>query len=95
MSDQMIRTLRELVIHIREDIPEEQMSKHLLECVEDAEMFFAEEDQVARWDADDAHASAPSGEELFYAEMMGTNKANVPWDEWLRWAITTTTKETK
>jgi hypothetical protein len=55
--------LRDLVIHIREDIPEEQMSKHLLECLEDAEMFFVSEDQTTQWEANSAHINAPSGYE--------------------------------
>jgi len=37
----LIRSLREITEHIREDIPEEQGSKHLWEAVEDGEILLA------------------------------------------------------
>jgi hypothetical protein len=41
------------------------MSKHLLECLEDAEMYFAEED-VEKWEADEVHITAPSLDEWMH-----------------------------
>lgn len=39
--ENLMRTLRELASHVREDIPVEQGSHHLWECVEDAEFLLA------------------------------------------------------
>jgi len=47
LVDNLMTCLRELVEHVREDIPEEQGSRHLWESVEDAEFLlaFIEEDE--------------------------------------------------
>ena len=41
LVDNLMTCLRELVEHVREDIPEEQGSSHLWESVEDAEILLA------------------------------------------------------
>jgi hypothetical protein len=42
MVTNLIATLKELTQQVREDIPEEQGSKHLWTAVEDAEILLAE-----------------------------------------------------
>ena len=47
LIDNLMACLKELTVQVREDIPEEQGSKHLWEAVEDAEFLlaFIEEDK--------------------------------------------------
>ena len=75
MSVEVTRMLKDLVSHIREDIPEEQMSKHLLECVEDAEMYFADED-IEKWEADEVQRTAPSLDEWMHMVLTPRNEPN-------------------